>query len=136
MGIEHIIIITAWAALCWSARYLGPIVVHVSRFGFLNRVVQFVNADSSFNLDGGGIAWFWPFVIGHPDSIAHETYHFKQQCELLVLPFFVLYAVFGLWLWRKHGRGRMAYWLNPFERAARARDERLFGWVHHMGKLK
>jgi len=53
-----------------------------------------------------------------PVTKRHETIHFQQQLEMLIIPFFLLYGAFWLWGMWKHRDGEAAYYVNPFEREA------------------
>lgn len=86
----------------------------------------------------------YPFIIFQNQQsrksatiIRHELIHFRQQLELLILPFYVLYLlnyVINLALYRKHDR---AYRNILFEREAYAKDtdpdyltqRRWFAWI-------
>ena len=53
-----------------------------------------------------------------PVTKRHETIHFQQQLEMLIIPFFLLYGFFWLrGMWR-HRDGKAAYYENPFEKEA------------------
>lgn len=66
----------------------------------------------------GAIAIF-PFVFSRrlmsEVTKRHETIHFHQQIELLVIPFYLLYGAFWLRGKLKGASGAEAYMLNPFE---------------------
>ena len=76
------------------------------------------------------LSWFisiraitlWPWIIFRDDAddltINHERIHIRQQAELLVLPFYVLYA--GFWLFNKiKGQSNSEAYMNiPFEKEA------------------
>ena len=78
----------------------------------------------------------YPFIlVNAPDLkndqvlIFHERIHLRQQKELLVLPFYLLYLAFylrGLWQSRNH---QAAYRQIPFEREA-YRHEQDFGYLN------
>ena len=76
------------------------------------------------------LSWFisiraitlWPWIIfrDEPDDVTvnHERIHIRQQAELLIIPFYVLYA--GFWLFNK-AKGQTnseAYRNIPFEKEA------------------
>ena len=48
----------------------------------------------------------------------HETIHFQQQLELLIIPFYILYLVYFLLAYKKYGSGNAAYHAIPFEKEA------------------
>lgn len=75
-------------------------------------------------LPADGMAIF-PFILvkkahfkTHSRLIFHELIHFKQQLELLILPFYVLYLLFFLWNLITYGNARTAYLNIPFEKEA------------------
>ena len=72
--------------------------------------------------------------------IRHETIHLKQEAELLVIPFYLLYALsycINLVHYRNHNRAYKMIW---FEREAYANEynadylckRRLYAWVNHV----
>ena len=48
----------------------------------------------------------------------HETIHFQQQLELLIIPFYILYLVYFLLAYKKYRNGSVAYHAIPFEKEA------------------
>ncbi len=90
-----------------------------------------------------GAICIFPFVFydGDGHDASHEETHWWQQLELLVLPFYLLYAlfyIFGLIRWRNHHE---AYYRNPFEVEAYVNelddgyldDRTWYGWTRHVG---
>lgn len=75
----------------------------------------------SLVIDIWGIT-LWPFVLVRgkmdPVTLRHETIHIRQQAELLVLPFYILYLLFWLREWVRLGDRTKAYYAIPFEREA------------------
>lgn len=78
-----------------------------------------------------GITLF-PFVLLRPDVhltrrlVVHERIHLKQQAELLVVPFFLLYLLeycFNLLKYQNHYK---AYFHISFEREAYSNDFKSF----------
>jgi hypothetical protein len=81
------------------------------------------------------LSWFisiraitlWPWIIFRDDAdevtINHERIHIRQQAELLVIPFYVLYAGFWLFYKLKGQTNSEAYMNIPFEKEAYANDE-------------
>jgi len=69
----------------------------------------------------------YPFIIckGTLDQQTriHEVIHLKQQRELLLIGFYILYV--GYWVWNlvKHQSFQAAYKEIPFEKEAYAHDE-------------
>jgi cell division protein FtsB len=76
-----------------------------------------------------GMALF-PFIlvskkafINNSEIIRHETIHLKQQLELLIIPFYLLYFlnyVINLYRYKNHYK---AYYQIIFEREAYAKDK-------------
>jgi len=64
----------------------------------------------------------WPFIFirdeGNPITITHEKIHLRQQVELGIVGFYLLYAGFWLYFFSKTKDRYSAYYLNPFEREA------------------
>lgn len=93
----------------------------------------------------------WPFVVlRHKDAardlvfLNHERIHLKQQQELLVLPFYLLYSaefVLKLLIYRN---ARKAYFNISFEREAYANERnfeycqnrKLWGFARYFRKKK
>lgn len=81
----------------------------------------------------------WVFVLGEADTRmrTHETIHFRQQLELLFLPFYILYGLFYLVGCVRYRDGKKAYRMIPFEQEAYNNEEdesylavrRYFAWV-------
>ncbi|MCK5614419.1 hypothetical protein KAR91_71795 [Candidatus Pacearchaeota archaeon] len=79
----------------------------------------------------------WPFIFVRKDKkikdedINHEKIHFKQQKELLLIGFYILYLIF----WLKYGYRNM-----PFEKEAYDNDDNLkyletrkhFAWIKYI----
>ena len=91
----------------------------------------------------GGIT-LWPFIIVRPYvnrfTINHEKIHIKQQQELLVIFFYILYVlewVFGL---IKYRDSKKSYYNISFEREAYQNeqnlqyinDRKLFNWIKYV----
>ncbi|MBA4747003.1 MAG: hypothetical protein H2058_17320 [Muricauda sp.] len=89
----------------------------------------------------------WPFIILKEDAlmadevlINHERIHLKQQQELLILPFYVLYV--SEWLFRTvlYLDSYRAYQNISFEREAYANEKdmqylsnrKTFGFLHYL----
>lgn len=93
-----------------------PIVKYNDKF--LRRISWFMNI--------GGIT-LWPFVIlrekykGRAKRIInHESIHIKQQEELLIIPFYVLYIT--EWFIKLFFYGKKSYYNISFEREAYANE--------------
>ncbi len=74
----------------------------------------------------------WPFILirdreGMSDAslILHERIHHKQQLELLILPFYLLYAANYMVNLLRYKNGDVAYRNIVFEREAYAMDTEL-----------
>jgi hypothetical protein len=74
----------------------------------------------------------YPFMLENADheldeySINHEKIHFKQQIELLIIPFYLLYG--GMYFynrWVKKQSPREAYRNIPFENEAYSNENDL-----------
>ena len=75
---------------------------------------------------------FWPFIFvkhqllkSDAALINHERIHLRQQLELLVVPFYVLYALEWLCRTVRYLDGYRAYQNLSFEREAYAHEEDL-----------
>lgn len=67
----------------------------------------------------------WPFIIirnkGSKQDrvlIRHEVIHLRQQIELMVLPFYLIYLMEFLWHLMRGGNWQLAYRSISFEREA------------------
>jgi hypothetical protein len=99
----------------------------------------------------GGIT-LWPFIIlreryqvGYLRAraakiINHESIHVKQQAEMLVIPFYLLYGLSYLWnIFKYRGNIKLAYRKIPFEQEAFANEDnynylttrRFWSWVKY-----
>jgi len=74
----------------------------------------------------------FPFMIlktkslkGDAVLINHEKIHLKQQLELLILPFFIMYVFEFLWRLIQYKNWDMAYRNISFEREAYAKEKDL-----------
>ena len=84
---------------------------------------------------------FWVFSTHElPEEIKrHETIHFYQQLELLMVFQWLLYGVFHLIGWVKYRDTRFAYFTNPFEQEAYEnqkdvnylKNRRWYGWIRY-----
>ena len=72
---------------------------------------------------------FWPFILlaQEPDPITvnHERIHLRQQTELLLIGFYVIYVVEWLVRWAKGLSGSTSYALSKFEKEAYAHETEL-----------
>lgn len=66
-----------------------------------------------------GAITLWPFVISrtklNETTLRHETIHIKQQQELLIIGFYLLYVFYwlrGMWAYKD---SYIAYYSIPFE---------------------
>jgi len=72
-----------------------------------------------------------------PSIIRHEQIHFRQQIELLILPFYVLYLISYLYNLLKYQNHDKAYLNICFEKEAYANDQnpnylktrKLYSWI-------
>lgn len=96
----------------------------------------------------------WPFVIIRekykkhpywiskaPKLINHEEIHIKQQAEMLVIPFYLLYVFFYLWnIFKYKFNVKKAYYQIPFEQEAFRNqsdynyltNRKLYSWVKYI----
>ena len=86
----------------------------------------------------------FPFVISKEklseDDRNHEKIHFRQQLELLVIPFYALYALFFFVGCLKYKDNTKAYLSIPFEIECYTNEEDLeylkkrpiFGWIKYL----
>lgn len=99
----------------------------------------------------GGIT-IWPFIILREKYtlnwnlrkarriINHETIHIKQQQELLIIPFYILYVT--EWFVKLFIYGKKAYYNISFEREAYDNDDNLnyldsrrnYSWIRRIFK--
>lgn len=74
---------------------------------------------------------FWPFIFLREDLmnedriIRHEKIHIRQQLEMLVIPFYVVYFLSYFVNFFRYGRMRKAYYNIPFEKEAYANENDL-----------
>lgn len=93
----------------------------------------------------GGIT-LWPWIIIRPYkgevTINHEKIHIKQQQELLVIPFYLLYFLewfIGLFI---YGGPKKSYYNISFEKEAYenqhnmnyVQSRKLFSWIKYLPK--
>lgn len=78
-----------------------------------------------------GIALF-PFIfirnkelLKNKSLINHEKIHIRQQLELLVVPFYILYFGEFLYNWMKYKNRSIAYYNISFEKEAYYNDQNL-----------
>lgn len=93
----------------------------------------------------GGIT-LWPWIIIRPYkgevTINHETIHIKQQQELLVIPFYIIYILEWFIKLFIYGSPKSAYRNLSFEREAYkneynmnyVKSRKLFSWVKYLFK--
>ncbi len=56
---------------------------------------------------------------------AHEKIHIKQQYELLIIPFFILYVIF--WIFKGYKNNPFEVEANKFEK--NPKDRKPYGWL-------
>ena len=84
----------------------------------------------------------WIFIRdeGNDITINHERIHLKQQRELWLIGFYLLYVMFWFIGLIRHRNAHTAYYEIPFEREARANEgdwvyllnRRRFAWRHYI----
>jgi len=71
----------------------------------------------------------FPFVISREELDEevknHESIHFYQQLELLIIPFYILYVIFFIVGWIKYRDSEKAYLSIPFEMECYKNEENL-----------
>ena len=71
----------------------------------------------------------FPFIISREPmdagTLNHETIHIRQQLELLVIGFYLLYAAYYLIGLAKYKDKQRAYFMIPFEQEAYTNDQNL-----------
>ena len=71
----------------------------------------------------------FPFIISReemsPETLNHETIHIHQQRELLLIPFYLLYAYYYFKGLIKYKDKHRAYYMIPFEQEAYQNDNNL-----------
>ena len=67
----------------------------------------------------------WPFILIKEKRFTedfvfmnHEKIHFRQQIEMLVIPFYIWYCLEFLLRWIQYKKKRLAYLNISFEREA------------------
>ena len=85
---------------------------------------------------------FWVWCRGEMSDRTkrHETIHYLQQRELLMVVQWVLYGLFHIIGLIKYRDGQTAYYENPFEREAYANDEnpnylkerKPYAWINYL----
>ena len=97
---------------------MKPITIVSPRFTKLVSVVIDVYAITLF-----------PFIISKepmgPETLNHETIHIKQQAELLVVFFYLLYVAYYFIGLVKYRDKQKAYYMIPFEQEAYEYDNQL-----------
>ncbi len=99
-------------------------------------------------LPASGMAIF-PFIIIKAEKmkqdlvlVNHERIHFRQQLELLILPFYFVYLINYLVNLLKYKNHSLAYFNISFEREAYANEQNLgylsvrkpFSWLQFLSK--
>ena len=68
----------------------------------------------------------WPFVFirdeGHPVVINHETIHLRQQKEMLIIGFYIVYSLAWFYHLMRLKNKTEAYRAIPFEKEAYANE--------------
>ena len=71
----------------------------------------------------------WPFILVQnletkesKVTIHHEKIHFRQQLEMLIIPFYFTYLIYYIYFRVKGSSHFQAYLLIPFEKEAYAND--------------
>lgn len=103
-------------------------------------------------VDGFAGITIYPFIfvdtstrnwkVHRDEFINHEKIHLKQQLELLIIPFYIIYFIEYLIKYIKYKDGKRAYRNLSFEREAYTHDDnldylksrKLFSWVKYLNK--
>lgn len=76
-----------------------------------------------------GVA-LWPFMflkrLDDKTTINHEMIHFKQQLELLIIPFYILYGIFFI---IGFGYRKNPFEVEAFKYAKTPHLRKPFGWL-------
>jgi len=82
-------------------------------------------------------ATIWPFIflkekrlMGDPIFMNHEKIHFRQQMEMLVIPFYIWYSFEYLFRLVQYKKKRLAYLNISFEREA-YKNEKDLKYLNH-----
>jgi len=71
----------------------------------------------------------FPFIVSKEpmdeQTLNHETIHIRQQLELLIIGFYLLYAAYYLIGLAKYKDKQRAYFMIPFEQEAYTNDQNL-----------
>ena len=83
-------------------------------------------------VSGITIAPFGIYVadLNDPWTIAHEKIHWRQQCEALIIFFYLWYLI--EWFIKLFKYGGQAYVNISFERAAYAGDDKPYSWRKYL----
>jgi hypothetical protein len=84
--------------------------------------------------------WVWSRGKMSERTKRHETIHYLQQRELLMIVQWTLYGIFHIVGLIKYKDGQTAYYENPFEREAYANDEnpnylkerKPYAWINYL----
>ena len=89
----------------------------------------------------------YPFILIQKVSyknevvlVNHEKIHHRQQLELLIVPFYLLYLLHYLYNLLKYRKHQLAYLNIVFEKEAYAQQQnlaylntrRMFSWIKHL----
>ena len=101
---------------------------------------------SNFSPIDIGAITIGPFVFSRGEMTDvlknHETIHWQQYKETLIIGFLLLYLIFWVWGLAKYRDGKVAYAMIPFEREAYDNDEDLeylrnrkhYAWIDYIWK--
>ena len=108
-----------------------------------SKVPVWLSKISTINVWANSFA-FWVFCRGvmSEKTKNHETIHYVQQRELLMVGQWFLYGLFHIIGLVKYRDGKTAYFENPFEREAYANDQNLnylnerkpYAWINYLRK--
>jgi len=109
----------------------------------MNKFVKFITNDSAIAIT---LAPFGIYVkeryLNNKETINHEKIHWKQQIEMLILPFYLWYVI--EWFIKLLKYGRSAYYAISFERESYIHDinidyikiRKKYSWIKYLNKIK
>ena len=110
-----------------------------------SRIPIWLSKVSPINVWANSFA-FWVWCRGEMSDRTkrHETIHYLQQREMLMVGQWILYGLFHVINLVKYRDGNTAYYENPFEREAYANDEnsnylqerKPYAWIKYLRKRK
>ena len=100
----------------------------IKRMNLLVRIITFGWPDA-ITLAPFGIYIREEYLCNN-DIRAHEMVHWRQQMEMLILPFYLWYFI--EWIIKLFRYGKRAYYNLSFEREARTLNGGYYGWIKYL----